>query len=367
MISTIFYKYLNMNVLDKYAQAQESLVVQTSDFSLKTVSDMVDGSSIDIAPHYQRRERWQNDKQSALIESFLMNVPVPPVYLSEDSFGKYSVIDGKQRITAINKFMRGELKLKEMVTFKELEGKVFSDLPDEIQNALSLRPYLRVVTLLKQTAPTLKYEVFLRLNTGGERLNAQEIRNVAYAGSLNNLLFELSDNDVIKERMKITNKSSPNYRNMADLELVLRFITLRERWQNMSTNLLSNEMDDYIKVHKDMSGDDIEQARNDFNESLDLCINIWGDGVFFKPNGAEWRTQMIVPLFDAQMMSMYLLSPKQKDRVLEFKEQIVTDSRRLYETDELYKNAVDRATGNPQNIQRRIGKLSEMIENIIGE
>jgi uncharacterized protein with ParB-like and HNH nuclease domain len=91
--------------LKKFSKAQDSLVTQQSDFSLSAIFDMVRNSSIDISPHYQRRDRWTAEKQSALIESFMINVPVPPIYLSEDDYGVYTVIDGKQRITAIHDFL----------------------------------------------------------------------------------------------------------------------------------------------------------------------------------------------------------------------------------------------------------------------
>jgi hypothetical protein len=89
----------------------DRLVLQAADLSLETISNMVDRKAIDIAPSFQRRERWSPMKQSALIESFLLNVPVPPVYLMEDDYGTYSVIDGKQRIMAINAFISGKLHL----------------------------------------------------------------------------------------------------------------------------------------------------------------------------------------------------------------------------------------------------------------
>ena len=75
-------------IVDRFKIAQSSLVIQQSDFSLAAINDMVERDSIDISPHYQRRDRWSPEKQSALIESFLLNVPVPPVYLSEDEYGQ---------------------------------------------------------------------------------------------------------------------------------------------------------------------------------------------------------------------------------------------------------------------------------------
>jgi hypothetical protein len=166
-----------LDTVRRFIEAQHNLVVQHSDFSLRAIFDMAARGSVDLEPHYQRRERWKPEKQSALIESFILNVPVPPVYLSEEDFGRYSVIDGKQRLTAIRDFLSDSLKLRGLTRFRDLEGSSFSDLPLEIQNALVVRPYIRVITLLRQTDPNLKYEVFLRLNTGGEKLLAQEIRN----------------------------------------------------------------------------------------------------------------------------------------------------------------------------------------------
>ena len=198
-------------ITEVFNRAQDRLVLQAADLSLETLASMVESLAIDTSPEFQRRERWDSAQQSSLIESFLLNVPIPPVYLSEDDFGTYSVIDGKQRLTTIHKFMRDKLKLTELEAFRSLEGAKFSDLPTPLKNALRVRPYLRVVTLLKQSDPKLKYEVFTRLNCGGEPLNPQEIRNVVFRGKLNDLLVELSKRDFLKSQLKIKGVSSPFY------------------------------------------------------------------------------------------------------------------------------------------------------------
>src|SRR5439155_7531545 len=113
----------------RFSTAQDRLVLQASDLSLETIATMVDKGAIDVEPAYQRRERWDPEQQSSLIESFLLNVPVPPIYLAEDDFGTYSVIDGKQRITAIRSFMRDELVLTRPETFTDISGARFRDLP----------------------------------------------------------------------------------------------------------------------------------------------------------------------------------------------------------------------------------------------
>src|SRR5262249_53129322 len=156
----------------------------------------------------------------------------PPVYLAEEDDGTYTAIDGKQRLRAIADFMSNKLKLRNLERLETAEGLTFADLPQEIANALKLRPYIRVVTLLKQTQSALKYEVFLRLNRGGEILNQQEIRNVAFRGSLNDAVYKLSENDFLKRQLKIVSTSSSAFRDMSDAEYVLRFLTLRERLEH---------------------------------------------------------------------------------------------------------------------------------------
>ena len=153
-------------LVQSFNNAQAQLVVQTADLPLGTLAGMVEANAINLEPDFQRRERWTPDKQSALIESFLLNVPVPPVYLAEEANGTYTAIDGKQRLKAIAEYLNNRFSLRNLERLKTAEGAKFNDLPSEITNALKLRPFLRVVTLLKQTDPLLKFEVFLRLNRG---------------------------------------------------------------------------------------------------------------------------------------------------------------------------------------------------------
>jgi hypothetical protein len=196
----------------KFEDAQSALVLQASDLSLQTITQMVQAGAIEVSPQYQRRDRWKVTAQAQLIESFLINVPVPPVYLAEDDFGTYSVIDGKQRITAIANFLSGKFALTGLSKFQELNGLTFGELPPQLRNALSIRPYLRVVTLLRQTDEDLKYEVFTRLNTSGEPLLPQEIRNAVFRGRFNELLFSLSQDPFLREQMKIRTESETPYK-----------------------------------------------------------------------------------------------------------------------------------------------------------
>lgn len=354
----------NKIATEKFQKAQESLVTQQSDFSLKTIDQMVRSDAIDLKPHYQRRDRWTISKQSALIESFILNVPVPPVYLSEEEYGNYSVIDGKQRITSISNFLGDKFKLTDLKKFPELNGLYFSQLPQSIINALSIRPYVRVVTLLRQSDPNLKYEVFLRLNTGGEDLTPQEIRNVAYSGSLNDLLIELSENPILRSKLKITDEKSNAFKKMSDIEHVLRFFTLNSKWSTMGGSL-SDEMDIYMFENRNLNTITIANSRNTFNMAIDRCNLIWPNTAFFKPLENGWREQLISPLYDAQMVSVSLLTEEQYQSIISkpitMREMIIKD---LYK-DLDFNKAVSQATNNRSNVRLRIQRLIDSLQTLV--
>ena len=245
---------------EQFNRAHSRLVLQSSDLPLGTLSDMVESGAIDLQPSFQRRERWKAEDQSSLIESFLLNVPVPPIYLSEERDGTYTAIDGKQRLNAINQFMNDRLSLTSIEGFKSASGYRFSEMSDDIKNAFKLKPFLRVITLLNQTDSDLKYEVFLRLNRGGETLNDQEIRNVAYRGNLNDLVYYLAGNEFLRGQLKIRGKESSAYRKMDDAEYVLRFMTLAGNWRKFSGRM-GREMDRFMSRNQYISADELDYTK----------------------------------------------------------------------------------------------------------
>ena len=345
-------------IVKRFEAAQDRLVLQASDLSLETLASMVDTNAVDVRPHYQRRDRWNARKRSALIESFLLNIPVPPIYLAEDNFGQYSVIDGKQRLTAIRDFMRNDLKLSELATFSELENMQFSELPSELANALQIRPYLRVVTLLRQSDPMLKYEVFERLNTGGESLNAQEIRNVAFQGPLNDLIYgELCEAEFLRRQLKIKDDKSPAYRKMQDAEYVLRFLTLSATWRTFSGDF-ARSMDAFMEEHQHADASKLQSLRGSFSSSLAWCERLWGSYAFNRPDKDGWRDQTLAGVFDAEMVAISLLPPSIL-RSLVGKD-VPKITRNLF-SDSQFETAVRQGTNTPGRVRYRIDKMSDAL------
>lgn len=305
------------------------ILLQSSDLSLETLVSMIRRSTIDIAPDFQRRDRWTPGKQSSLIESFLINIPVPPVYLAEESLGNYSVIDGRQRLSAVRDFVVGDLRLRGMTKLHDYEGKYAQDLPQRVIANLLMRP-LRTVTLMRQSDPWAKYEVFHRLNTGGESLNAQEVRNVAFRGAMNTLLLSLSENSFLRDRLKITGPKSPSYKSMKDVEYVLRFFALRSAWNTFSGDL-SHELDKFMILNQHPDRHDLDHLRGRFERALDWAEYLFQNHAFQRPEGLGWRDQTLAGLYDAEMIAIDLATDASLQRLgagggLEVVRQLFADS-----------------------------------------
>ncbi|MFC0239344.1 DUF262 domain-containing protein [Rhodopseudomonas telluris] len=350
------------SVLKSFHDAQAQLVVQTADLPLGTLAGMVDSGAIDLQPGFQRRERWSPEKQAALIESFLLNVPVPPVYLAEEEIGTYTAIDGKQRLRAIADFIANRFSLRHLERLQEVEGLYFRDLPAEITNALMLRPFLRVVTLLKQTNTTLKYEVFLRLNRGGETLNPQEIRNVAFRGAMNEAIYALADQQFLRKQLKITDEKSSAFRSMSDAEYVLRFLTLEERSENFSGSLV-REMDDFMERHQNAGTEQVQKSKDLFSTAIGRCEHIWGDHAFKRPEGNGWRDQLLAGMYDAQMISVSRLSVSDFAKAANKSEKVISGTRKLF-TDDEFDKAVRTGTNTPARIAYRIEAMTELLSSV---
>jgi len=346
-------------VLQSFLEAQKSAVLEIADQGLLSLAHLVDSGAVDVSPKFQRRDRWTAEKQSLLIESFLTNIPVPPVYLAEDAarIGSYSVIDGKQRLTAISVFFADRLSLRGLTRLPTFNGLRVSDLPEGVRVALGMKN-LRVTTLLRQSSEELKHEVFLRLNTGGEILNPQEIRNVAYRGPLNDLVYELAEDQFLRGQFKVVPKSSPAYRKMTDAELVLRFLALEEGWRSFRGDLRV-ELDRFMMLHRFDDEEELSRKRRLFHDVMNSCEAIWGLEAF-KRSG---RDLALAGLFDAQAIAIAELSRDQRRAAIANRGEVVRMCGELFNDDE-YDEAVRRATNTPSRLKFRTERTLAVLKEI---
>ena len=183
----IFQKGNSMKLSDdaineKYEKGEARIITEQGAIKLSLVTGVFNSANYQLKPKYQRRITWDSQKRSKLIESFIMNVPVPPVFVYETEFNQYQVMDGLQRITAVIDFYNDKYELEGLLEWSELNGRKYSQLPQKIKEGIDRRQ-LSVITLLKESSKnlaqeeTMKKMVFERLNTGGVTLEDQEIRN----------------------------------------------------------------------------------------------------------------------------------------------------------------------------------------------
>lgn len=346
-----------------WERKQRELVSSVVDYNLQGLSDLVVDKAIDLNPTYQRRLRWDNRRQSRLIESFLMNVPVPPVFLNEDEYGSYSVIDGKQRITAISDFMRGKLRLSGLEVFNELNGLTIDEFPSILQRVVRTRPTLRSVIILRQSDPDVKFNVFQRLNTGGVRLNAQEIRNSAFPGSLNDLIMELSVNQRFHRLLGISARhKSAIYQEMRDAEFVLRYFTFRDSWRTFSGGM-KRQMDRFMDANQRMDAAWLETLKTEFGRTVDVVEAAFGNHAFHRwmPEKQTWRKQVLAALFDAEM---FAAREFRVEEVRGKQSQIAEGLKKLFEQND-FRQSIDAATNTPTYFRHRISAMLDMMKQAV--
>ena len=304
----------------EFRDAALQIVVQRNDFLLPNLIDMLrTHRTVEVSPYYQRRARWDTTRKSKLIESFLVNIPVPPIFLYENNFARYEVMDGQQRVSAILEYFENEFALRGLEILNSLAGKRFHQLPSEIRAGLQRRS-LSAIILLKESTPSqdskeqLRKYVFQRLNTGGVRLNAQEVRNSVYAGEFNNLLIELSRHTLFtsmwgipplepNESVEPSPRLSRNilFRQMRDVELVLRVFGLLD--PNNIAGGMRRTLDNVMVRYSGASRSELRELRTIFLEALRLAYEIGGDNAFRLPSVSK-RGRPSASLFDAMMVAL---------------------------------------------------------------
>jgi hypothetical protein len=233
------------------------------------------GGDLILDPIFQRRPVWDLVRCSRLIESAILEVPLPVFYLAESQDGTEEVIDGQQRLRAFFNYLDNRYHLKGLKALPDLNKKFFKDL-DKLTQKLILGYSIRTVTFKKESDENLRFEIFERLNTGAMPLNDQELRNCIYRGKYNNLLIELSSDP---DFMAIMGLKAPEKR-MRDVEYALRYAAFYHatylKYKPSMARFLNEDMKKYQKI----SNDDGVKLRKSFKNSVSLIRSMLGNNAF---------------------------------------------------------------------------------------
>lgn len=364
---------------DRYANSSFRVLYQSNNFFLPQIYSLIEDNEIlNLRPEYQRRLRWGNKQKSLLIESLLLNVPIPPVFLFESELARYEVMDGQQRLSTVHEFLKNEFALVGLEKLTFLERKRYTDLPPKLKRGLD-RSSISATVLLHETQANqndvtlVRRYVFQRLNTGGTALNAQEIRNSLYRSSFNNLVISLAredkfcdafgipryaENDYAENYENPERKKNALYKKMEDCALVLRFFAFVDdaNIRGSVKSMLDATMERHLK------DDDaaIDASRIRFVKSLTTANAIFDEEAFTLPPNAKGERRVSAALYDAVMVAL--------DRKNIFADEYIKARARIVaDVDQL--SAVNPAlmTGKAntaESIKQRILEIVQILENI---
>ncbi|MFP7469984.1 DUF262 domain-containing protein [Niallia taxi] len=289
------------DLADQLGRGQFNIVIDQARYPIANLREIF-YDNYKLQPSYQRNRVWDKKRKSRLIESLIANVPIPPIFLYETDYNKYEVMDGLQRISTIIEFMNDEFKVEGVESWPELNGYIYTQLPEIIKNSIKRR-YLSATIILKETnhgliiEENIKQFIFERLNTGGMELSPQEVRNALYSGLFNDMLIRAANYSKFQH---MTNLSSKSILRMDDRELILRFFAYKSAYKNNIKLGTKELLDLYAKQTRQLSTNEIEDAEDYFYTVLDTIYYLFGRRAFSKTPKSKFERM----IYDTLMLSV---------------------------------------------------------------
>lgn len=313
-----------------------------------------DNGKLIIDPDFQRNVVWQIKQKSRFIESVILNFPLPPWYLNQTIDGKYIIIDGLQRTSALHEFVNDKFRLKGLEALTKLNGYNFSELkrlPGDYQTKIEDKKLN--IYIIKPSVPIrVIYDFFNRINTGGTHLERQEVRNCIFSGKSTKLLKELSEQEYFKKAID----NGISQKRMKDREVILRYLAFKIfDYEKDYQGDLSDFVEKAMKRINQMSNEQIDELKKDFEHVMNLTYDFFGKKNFRLPSG-ENRGRINIAIFESVS---YFFSLKSDIFLSEHKETIKDNFVKLLENKE-YIDSIKYATSSKTRVITRF-KLAQAI------
>jgi hypothetical protein len=289
---------LTETLTEELEKQRRKVDFDTYDIIVQQLISMVGSGQIDVAPTYQRQFRWDGVRRSHLIESVLLGVPVPSLFMAANRDGTWELVDGVQRLSTLVQFAgtadaRAKLQLTQPLSLSGLtklstfNGKHFTDLPDSLQLQFYHRP-IKVITLSDKSDLVVRFDLFERLNTGGVDLTNQEIRGCIYRGAFADCLERLAQDPSFRRVVRLT---ATQEKDGTREECVLRFFAYYHRYKDFSHSVV-DFLNDYMKD----SSLSFEYAKNEqlFAVTFAALCQIFPNGIV----RGDGRTLTPINLFE---------------------------------------------------------------------
>lgn len=323
------------------------------DFSVSSLVEMMNKGDVKI-PEFQRRYVWSDRQASRLIESLIIQCPLPVIYMNQERDETFSVIDGNQRLNSLKRYLEDEFPLSGLTSYPELAGLKFSQLDKRFQRHIANR-VMRCTIILKDTHPQVKFDVFERLNSGAVALTRQELRHGLYYGKLLKLAAE-----VVKELKLDTHLGSGADKRMKAEEFVIRYWALSKgigHYEKPLATFISN----YAEENRNPTDSELEKLKSNILSTYKRATNLFGRYSFsFAKNG---KPRFNAAVFDAQMVSSSKLSKEKYDN-LALKTDAVQDAYKELQKDDEFIKSVTLATSDKASLQGRIHRITTLLNEL---
>lgn len=336
--------------------------------NISNIMERLENNEYDLTPAFQRHsDLWNEEKQSQLIESLMLKIPLPAFYFDASSDDKWVVIDGLQRLTAFRNYLVGNIqpdesrikyKFKGMQYLTDFNGKTFDDLPRQYIRRIK-ESSIVAYTVTKGTPDEVVFNIFQRINTGGVQLNDQEIRQALYSGKGTDLIKVLSETQEFKEATQYAVKPD----RMLDREYVLRFISFteldykKEYKGNIDTFLIKG-----LKKANSFDEADIERITRKFVRVMEACKFIFGKYAFRKYNKDFRRGPINKAIFEIWAICFSELSDEQLEKIKEAKDEFVNGFGNLIMNSEF---ATALKSGDQYSFAKRIEMSRQLVKEFL--
>lgn len=340
----------------------DNIFIEMKPFSIRQVKDMIDDKDLELSPSFQRNFVWDKTRQSRLIESLLMGLPLPSFYLSQYKDGILTVVDGLQRLSTIYKFMNNELTLCNMECLTECNDKNYSQLKNILspyQNRKFGQTQLVCYVIDYRSPSRLKYDLFSRLNTGGMPLNNQEIRNCLSREPLRKALLRMTRS----ENFKLATSNSIRDNRMDAQGAALKFMCFYDLYSDENPiGDYNGNMDLTLNAYVDNKNleSDFSMYEDAFSNAMYLAFRLFGRYAFRKVDTNNRRK----PINKLLLLTMsVLLAQHYSDYqvLIEQNVNLVTKLKDLLSDDEHFFNAITWSTSNRDNILYVFKTLKEKL------
>lgn len=324
-----------------------------------------------VKPELQRKYVWDRAEASRFIDSLLLGLPVPSIFLAQTPNEKLLIIDGYQRIMTVYDFVRGvftrdgksfSLSRSEKIN-KRWRGKSFVELSDAEQRRVRNTTIHAIIFAQQQPSEedTSLFQVFERINTSGRSLLPQEIRNCVAQGNFNSLLFSLNEYAPWRLLFGLQEVDA----RMRDMEYILRFFALTSNTFSQDTRekiSLRRFLDLYMKSNATLSQDRLKEMHDKFTAVINLVIDSFGSSAFHNISSTD--SLKFVPKFSPTIFDSTVIAADYVLRVGGFKIPAdVHEARRSLLQNPEYRSAISQETMKKESIKRRV---SMVCSNLFG-